>query len=141
MLTLRCMERWKRNVGDYDSAMILVSVAAITAERLTRCELDPSLDNLATPIPAVLLAPCNISSIASATGINRETARRKVNALIKAGYLERTAEGAITYAPGHLQQDYIGKLIGEQLQSLARTVNDLCKDGTLTCTDDRCASA
>jgi len=87
MLTLRCMENWRRNVRDYDQAMILVAIVAISAERLTRTELDLEDRKLETPIPEDELAPCNVSSIAAATGLNRETARRKVNELVKAGFL------------------------------------------------------
>ena len=131
MLTLRCMEKWRRNVSDYDSAMILVAVVAITAERFTRAGLEDELKALARPMPAEQLAPCNIASIAAATGLNRETARRKVNALIKSGFLVRSGDGVIGFRPGHLQQDYIHDLVRAQLDSVVRTVNDLCRDGTL----------
>ena len=36
LLTARNMDNWRRGVTDYDSAMILITVVAITAERLTR---------------------------------------------------------------------------------------------------------
>ncbi len=135
MLTLRSMERWRRNVSDYDSAMILVAVVPISAERLTRPGLDPEPRDLARPLPREALAPCNISSIAAATGLNRETARRKVNALIEAGSLKRSDDGVIAFAPGHLQQDYVRELVRSQLDAVVRTANDLCRDGTLACGD------
>jgi predicted transcriptional regulator len=131
MLTMRCMERWRRNVSDYDKAMILVSVVAITAERLTRGTLDDDMKALSQPVPLDALAPCNVSSIAAATGLNRETTRRKVKALVDEGFLVRSEQGVISFTPGHFQQDYIHDLIRSQLDSLVRTANDLIRDGTL----------
>jgi hypothetical protein len=131
MLTMRCMERWRRNVSDYDKAMILLAVVAITAERFTRGALDEDLKAIAQPLDPEALAACNVSSIASATGINRETTRRKVKALVDEGFLVRSEQGVIAFAPGHFQKDYIEGLIRSQLDSLVRTTNDLIRDGTL----------
>lgn len=44
LYTLRAMEMWKRHVPDYDCAMIMIAVVAITAERLLRSELGPNMD-------------------------------------------------------------------------------------------------
>ena len=131
MLTMRCMERWRRNVSDFDKAMILVSVVAITAERFTRAGLDEELKALDMPLPVDALAPCNVSSIAAATGLNRETTRRKVKALVDEGFLVRSEQGVISFKPGYFQQDYIHDLVRTQLDSLVRTANDLIRDGTL----------
>lgn len=139
MLTLRWMEKWRRNVSDYDSAMILVSVVAITAERLTRAELPEELRDLSRPLPREELARCNIRSIAAATGLNRESTRRKVNALIKAGFLVKSEDGVIGFRPGHLQQDYVHELVRAQLDAAVKLTNDLCRDGTLLCDSSHCA--
>jgi|GEM_PF-1462926 len=132
MLTLRWMEKWRRNVSDYDSAMILVAVVAIAAERLTRADLPDELRDLSRPLPRDELARCNVRSIAAATRLNRETARRKVGALIEAGLLSKGDDGAIGFPPGHLQQDYIRELVRAQLDAVVRLTNDLCRDGTLS---------
>ena len=131
LLTMRCMERWRSNVSDYDKAMILVSVVAITSERFTRAGLDEELKALERPLPLDTLAPCNVSSIAAATGLNRETTRRKVKALIDEGFLVRSEQGVISFKPGHFQKDYISELVRNPLDSLVRTANDLIRDGTL----------
>ena len=93
-LTLRMMENLRQPFKDYESGMILIAIAAILGEKLTRTSLEPELQDLARPIPTALLTTCNINSIAAATGINRETARRKVNKLIAAGLLERAERRA-----------------------------------------------
>jgi hypothetical protein len=131
LLTLRCMENWKQDVDDYDEAMILVAVVAITAERLTRSGLEPEMRDLGRPIPPERLARCNVSSIAAATGLNRETARRKVGALVARGLLVRSARGAIAFTPGLLQQDSTLELVRRQLDSVVRFANDLLRDGVL----------
>ena len=131
MLTLRLMENWRRNVSDYDSAMVLAAVVAITAERLTRSEIDPELGPLERELPRELLARCNISSIAAATGLNRETARRKVNELIAEGFLVRSPEGVVGFAPGRLQREETLALVRTQLDAVVRLLNELLRDGVL----------
>lgn len=131
MLTLRCMENWRRGVRDYDQAMILVAIVAITAERLTRAELDAEERNLQIPIAPGELAPCNISSIASATGLNRETARRKVNELVASGLLVKSGRGVVNFAPGRHQQTATRALIRRQLEAVNRAVSDFVRDGVL----------
>ena len=131
LLTARNMDNWRRGVTDYDSAMILIAVVAITSERLTRAGLEDHLQNLETSLPPERLAKCNISSIAAGTGLNRETTRRKVNELIAAGQLVRSADGRIEFAPGLLQSAEILELIRTQLDSFVRVANDLIRDGIL----------
>ncbi len=82
LLTLRLRNNWSEWFGDPDTAAIVLAVVAIKSERLVRSELDTDLETLAMPMPPVALASCNISSIAAATGLNRETTRRKVENLV-----------------------------------------------------------
>ena len=131
VLTARFMELWRRGTRDTDTVMILIAVAAITAERLTRIELDEEMKALEHSFPSALLAPCNISSIAAATGLNRETARRRVNAMVKEGSLVRNDKGEVYFPPGLLQQPGTRKLIRKQLEMLTRFVNDSIRDGVL----------
>ncbi len=131
LLTSRAMENWRAGVGDNESAMILLAVVAITGERLTRTDLPEDLRNVATPLPPGYAAGCNISSIAAATGLNRETTRRRVGALIERGYLARTQEGEICF-PTHLQQDPATlEFLTRQLEAVARFANDALRDGVL----------
>lgn len=132
LFTLRCMEQWKHDVEDYDRAMILVAVAAITSERLLRTSLSPEESDLGNPIGLDRLARCNVSSLAAATGINRETTRRKVKSLIDQGLLERHDDGTVTFAPGVLQRaDTLG-LVRRQIEAAVRLVNDLMRLGVVT---------
>ena len=131
LLTSRSMENWRRDVGDNDSAMILLAVVAICGERLTRTELPEQLRSVATSLPPGFAAGCNVSSIAAATGLNRETTRRKVNALLEAGYLNRSEEGEISI-PAKLQQDpETLDFVRRQLEAVVRLANEAVRDGVL----------
>lgn len=130
-LTLRWMENGRRNVGDYDSAMILLAVVAVSAERLVRGELDPEFKDIGRTSPEGALARCSFSSIAAATGLNRETTRRKVQDLVKRGYLIRSDDGSIRFTEGYLQRPETARLVRTQFDSLTRTINDIARDGVL----------
>src|SRR5690348_4834761 len=86
-LTIGLRASWTELFGDSDSAAIVLAMVVISSERLLRQELGPDLQTLATQIPPELLGSCNISSIATATGLNRETVRRKVGHLVVTGLI------------------------------------------------------
>lgn len=134
MLTLRLEDNWRELFGDADTAAIALAIVAICAERLLRDELDPELESLTVPIPTQALASCNISSIAAATGFNRETARRKVDQLLQSGLLVRDESG-IRLAPGFTQQEATIDLVRRQLDEVRRAANDLLREGVITVED------
>jgi DNA-binding transcriptional ArsR family regulator len=131
ILTLRLMENWRRPFKDYDSAMILLAIGAIGGEKLTRSALEQELQDLARPMPRDRLTPCNINSIAAATGLNRETTRRKVNKLIAAGLVDRAEDGSITFSAGFSQREEPSAIVRTQLETLNRITNELVRDGAL----------
>lgn len=131
LLMSRWMENWREGVGDNASAMILLAVVAISGERLTRTELPGPLRSVATALPPGFAAECNVSSIAAATGLNRETTRRKVNALVEAGFLARSPEGEISYPIERQQDPATLDFVRKQLEAVARFANDALRDGVL----------
>jgi hypothetical protein len=131
VLTSRCMENWRRDAGDLDNVMILLAVVAISGDRLTRTVLSDDLRALDTELPKGMRGECNVSSIASATGLNRETTRRKVRGLIDDGFLGRTPEGEIFFAPGVMQREATFELLCRQLEAITRFANDCLRDGVL----------
>jgi hypothetical protein len=46
----------------------------------------------------------NIESVANSTGIPRESVRRKVNELVRAGWIERLDDGGLTILPKAVEQ-------------------------------------
>lgn len=131
MLTLRNMENWSRIAGDYDEAMIAVAVAAITTERLTRRKLSTEQMDLRHPFPRDLYTKCSVQAVAHATGLNRETARRKINNLVQRGLLEKTGSNSIMFRPGFPQEQMVAELIKDQLEIFRRTADALLRDGVL----------
>jgi hypothetical protein len=135
---LRFMENWRsaqiasgRAVLDYESLMILMATIVISAERVARTELDLDLQTLVQQLPASKVTKVNLSSIAAATAINRETVRRKVNTLDKEGWLIRDKAGIRT-VHGVVPYEILHSIIGAQLDALTRAVNLLSELGVLT---------
>jgi hypothetical protein len=132
LYTLRAMEGWRQYVPDYDCAMIMVAVIAITAERLLRTEMEPEYGSLSKAIDLDMLQKCNIASIAHATGLNRETTRRKVKDLIRRGLLARLDDGTIFFREGLTQEQAVRELVRRQMTEISTVTNRLLKLGVLS---------
>ena len=130
--TMRAMERWRATLTDYDCVMIMISVIAISTARLARGELPDEYRSLEVPIDPALLGKVNVASIAHATGLNRETARRKVNDLIGRNMLARHADGSIGLSPGLMQEERVAVQVRGQLGEIAAIANQLLRIGVLT---------
>jgi predicted transcriptional regulator len=137
-LNLRFMENWRAaqieagsSVLDTDSLMIVMAIIVISADRVLRSELDADLQSLVQRLPSSKIAKVNLSSIAAATAINRETVRRKVNNLEKMGWVLRDKDG-IRMVPGVISYKVLRKIIGAQLDALTGAANQLVKLGVLT---------
>lgn len=140
-LNLRLMENWRSvqigmmgSVLGYESTMILMAIIVISAEKLLRTELDPQLQTLAERLPENRVSRVNLSSIAAATAINRETVRRKVNELQEAGLIVRGKDG-IRIPDGVVDLPVLREIIDAQLDAVTRTVNQLSRLGVLMVAD------
>ena len=132
LMTLRVMEHWRQHLGtDYEEAMIVLATAAITMEKFTRSEFEPELENIRVAVPPVQLARCNVSSIAVAVGLNRETARRKVNRLVENGMLLKDRSGSLRLSPEYTLSVPTSDMMKRQLETLVHTANELVRDGIL----------
>ena len=131
LYTLRAMEMWKRHLPDYDSAMIMVAVVAISAEKLLRCDLPEEYGPLTEAIDLAMLQKCNIASIAHATGLNRETTRRKVNGLVRSNLLQRLDDGTVFFRQGLTQEPRVRELVRRQLIEVAALSDRLVRLGVL----------
>lgn len=131
-MRLRLLQLWRAVTGGHEESLILMAVIAITGDRLVGTELAPELRNMAHPVPRPLLGRCNISSIAAATGLNRETARRVINRLIERGILERSPDRSVHFTAGRMQGTNAFRISELQLEEFARTANALIRDGVLS---------
>ena len=129
--TMRALERWRANLTDYDCVAIMIAVIAISSDRLLRTGFPPEYRKLSSKMDPVLLSKVNISSIAHATGLNRETARRKVNDLIEQELLTRLEDGSIGFRQGLVQEERIRSQIRGQLSEIATVASQLLRMGVL----------
>jgi len=130
MLMLRLRDNWQRIFDDYEAALLVLAIVVIKSERLTRGIVETDLQSLAVAMPGNRLTKCNVGSLACATGLNRETARRKVLELEKAGIVVRDRNG-IELAEGFTQQPEILEMVRLQLEQVRRAANDLIRIGAL----------
>jgi hypothetical protein len=131
ILLTRSMEVWRRGRMDPETVLIILAVIAITSEKFTRAGLDEDYRALDVYLPLEQLQSCNVASIAAATGLNRETARRRVEALIKNGSLIRTEAGDIALPPDKVQERSALELVRKQLDAVVRFANESLRDGVL----------
>ena len=130
-MLMRSMELWRRDRLDPENVLIILAVISITSEKLMRAPLDRQYHDLSTYLPLDQLQGCNVASIAAATGLNRETVRRRVRDLIGNGSLVRTEAGEIALAPEKANEDAALELIRRQLEAVTRFANDSLRDGVL----------
>jgi len=131
ILLTRSMEVWRRGRMDPETVLIILAVIAITSEKFTRAGLDEDRRALDVYLPLEQLQACNVASIAAATGLNRETTRRRVEALIKKGSLIRTEAGDIALPPDKVQDRSALELVRKQLDAVLRFANESLRDGVL----------
>jgi hypothetical protein len=83
--------------GDLDKLLILLAVAMRTAEHsaIGRYDLDEALSGRIESYPSL---STNVRSIADSTGIPKESVRRKVQALVEAGWIVRD-NNSLSFAP------------------------------------------
>ena len=132
-LNLRLMENWRRvqialtgRPFDYESTMILMAVVTIGADRLLRSGLPPELQSLEQELPGELISNVNLSSIAAATAIPRETVRRKLRGLEERGLVMREKKKVIM-GKGVLQHEALREIIRLQLDAMTLTIRQLSR--------------
>lgn len=134
-LQLRLMELWWAAAGGHKEALVQMAVGAINGDRVTRGAHEEHLRSFGHAMPRSLMTKCNLSSIASATGLNRETVRRVVDRLTVNGPLVRSPDGSINFIEGWSQGPETQQLGDAQLDEFSRTANLLLREGVLLSKD------
>ncbi len=137
-MQLRLLNLWRDAAGGHQEALVQMAVAVILGDRAVSGDTPPPLLSLANPMPTSRMGRCNLSSIAAATGLNRETVRRIVNRLVVDGPLIRSRNGVINFTPGWSQGPESERLAQMQLEEFYRTANLLLRDGVLSLPTPQC---
>jgi predicted transcriptional regulator len=73
----------------------------------------------------------NALSISQATGIPRETVRRKLKKLLDEGVLLETTRGSYIMKPGFIQRPEVHELVEVSIRETMRMINDLVEAGLI----------
>ena len=110
--------------GDMAKFLLVNALAAANVQRLMTSPLSGDYEDIETRIPAELQVPANALSLAEATGMPRETVRRKLKELLAGGMLVEDERGGYRLRPGALQaQELLGiyfanfKAMGEVMEA------------------------
>ncbi|MDO9488426.1 MAG: hypothetical protein Q7J32_08635 [Sphingomonadaceae bacterium] len=126
---LRMGEEYRRTIAqDLDSVVVVLAVIAIALERPLRTDADITLYDLKHAMAINEVTPCKVASIAAATGLNRETARRKVNNLIARGVLRKLPGGAVVFADEMRSSPVLADMLYRQVSEVARLTNILLQN-------------
>ena len=131
LMTLRLLEHWRLHLKvDHDSALIVMATVAITMEKFTRADFEQEQRDIRAEMRADQLTKCNVRSIAAATGLNRETTRRKVKALVGSGVL-LSERASLRLSPDYTRSVGTSDLLRSLLETLVHSTNELARDGVL----------
>ena len=108
LITLEGLLRIMRAAGDayghdYEAILIYWSIVLASVGRYMRADDLIVLIESGGPLPEAEHHPVSARAIAEATGLPRETVRRKIAHLVAAGHLVQESRGVRTY-PGLLDQ-------------------------------------
>lgn len=126
------IDRHRRQVyaGDLDMACISEAIALSAIEARMR---DPKFRDEYRGVTKVAGIEAqrgvNALSVAEATGIPRETTRRKIKKLIELGAILEVRRGEYIMKPGFLQQDSVISGLMQALSDTTRFINDSLDQG------------
>jgi hypothetical protein len=117
--------RRKQFEDDIDLAVIAEAVAIAAIDpRMRDPEFVREFSSIDKVVGVERQRGVNALSIAAATGIPRETARRKIKRLLALGVLAETGRGKYVLKPGYLQTPVMRGLYEELTRATVRFVND-----------------
>jgi hypothetical protein len=126
------IDRMRREVyaGDLDLASISEAIALSAIEaRMRDPQFRDAYRSVARQAGIAAQRGVNALSVAAATGIPRETVRRKIKKLIELGAIVEVKRGEYVMKPGFLQQDSIQERLVRALADTTRFINDSLDQG------------
>ena len=123
--------------GDLDLAAVgeTVGLAAIEADARKPEFLD-KFGNFETVIGIEGQRPVTAMTISQATGIPRETVRRKLKLLLERGVIVEKTRGAYVMKPGFIQQPHTQDMIDRGMRDTLQFMNDCVKLGLVCWVDE-----
>ena len=119
--------------GDLDLAIIASAASLAVLEGAMR---DPAFReqfaNLQTVVGEARQRGCNALSIAEATGLPRETVRRKMKRLVDMGFLVRRDGGDYVMRAGVVQTSPYSEMLEELAVETLRLLNECLEQGIFT---------
>lgn len=113
---------------DYEAILIYWSVVVASVGRYLRNDDQTKLiETGGAPLPVEEHHPVSARAIAEATGLPRETVRRKIAALVADGYLAQESRGVRT-RPGLLDQrgnDHFISVAAREVKRMAQTIDSM----------------
>lgn len=132
-------DRDRRTVyeGDLDLASIGETVGLAAIEPVSRKpEFREKFSDFMTVIGLEGQRPISAMTIAEATGIPRETVRRKLKLLLERGVIVEKARGAYVIKPGFVQDPKIMEMIDHAMRDTLQLMNDCVKLGVMRWVDE-----
>ena len=126
--TLRTMRLFADLFGDYDLVMIFLSVAEVGLQAVFHlAAINPEAVEIKELYERLSSAGLSVFSIAEATGIARETVRRKVHQLVSRGFLAIRERDKNIYLPASAlakpEMMEIMNLYVSEISTMVRTIN------------------
>lgn len=122
--------------GDGDLVIITGAIALATIEgKLRDRNFKDRYGDMAVIIGMDGQRGCNVLSIAAATGLPRETVRRKVARLVEMGIVLRRGVGDYILVPGVAQSPPFAQMIADLFNDTVRFVNECLAEGVLDTLD------
>ncbi len=117
---------------DPNRLMIVIAVGAITTERPVRDPNAPEhFARFGVPIPSADMARCTALAVSAATGLPRETTRRKIRQMIDDGLLIRDEPVGVRINPDIVQRPEFQVIVRRHAGEIARLTNALLDRGVL----------
>jgi predicted transcriptional regulator len=130
-------ERRRLYSGDLELAAVGETVGLVAIEAASRTPaFREKFGDYQTVIGLEGQRPVNALTIANATGIPRETVRRKLKLLLERGVIVEKERGAYVVKPGFIQQPENLELVDRGMRYALQFMNDCVKLGLVRWVDD-----
>ena len=116
--------------------LIYVTVSVANVQKLMRERVIPECYAATEILPREWVVPISRNAIATASGLPRETVRRRVAAMIETGILIEDARGGVTLPIGVIQDRGYEPVLEAMMTDFARTAEALLRIGVVEVRSD-----